>query len=149
MSDYLEGKAVRKVVRGVQVSRSMGIDGATVDLFNIVGGRVIVSQISGIVTTELGASGNCRLIMNPTVATASNLCADNDLGTDDVGTMYGITGTVGDPLQDDDAVLVAQADPLILPAGVIEFLSTSDVDGEILWEVIYTPIDDGAYIESA
>ncbi len=149
MSDYLEGKAVRKVTQGLQVTTTATIPGATTDIFNVVGGRVIVKQITGIVTTEIGAgAGNARLLSDPTTLGAANLCNNLDIGGDVVGTMYGITGTVATAMQTGEAVLLAQVTPQIIPEGAIQFLTTAARDGEIQWEVQYTPIDDGAYIEA-
>ena len=151
MSDFLAGKSVRKLTKGMRtVSASQAVTNATVDVFNIVGGRVFVHQILGRVTTEVGAGAtNCRLTINPTGAAATNLCANLDIDGAAADTILGITGTAANALTSSTQLLASQATELMLPAGVIEMITSADRDGAITWEVFYTPIDDGAHITAA
>ena len=152
MSDYLRGKAVRKILKGVQVNRDsatlpQGTDGA---LFNVVGGRVTITQILGEVTTAIQNQANdTNLVAIPTGGAASDLCDTLDIADDGVGTMYSITGTVGTAMQDDAGVVPDQTVPLIVKPGTISLDCDASNTGEVKWSVIYIPVDDGAYVEVA
>ncbi len=152
MSDYLRGKAVRKLLKGVQVNR----DAATLPqatagaLFNVVGGRVTITQILGEVTTAIENQANAtKLVAIPTGGSASDLCDTLDIGNDGVGTMYSITGAVGTAMQDDAGVVPDQTTPLIVKPGTISLDCAASNTGEVKWSIIYVPVDDGAYVEEA
>jgi hypothetical protein len=153
MSQFLEGKSVRKVVEGIAVERATALppQTATENLFTVAGGRVLLKQIIGEVTTAIGnVANNTNLSFNPTDGAAGNMCAVLDIDNDAVGTVYGITGTVATAMQDSVNVLLAQATPHILKPGTIDLIcAANSVTGAIKWTVIYVPIDDGAYIEVA
>lgn len=152
MSDFLAGKSVRKLLKGIQVNR----DSATLPqtttgaLFNVVGGRVAITQIVGEVTTAIqDQANNTRLVATPTGGSASNLCANLSIADDAIGTMYSITGTVGTAMQDDLGAVVDQTIPLIVKAGAIGLVCAASNTGEVKWSISYVPIDDGAYVEVA
>lgn len=152
MSDYLEGKAVRKLHKGIAVSRATATlpQTATGTLFNVVGGRVMITEIIGEVTTAIqNQANNTRLVATPTGGAASNLCANLDIANDAIGTMYSITGTVGTAMQDDLGVAVGQTTPLIVKAGAIGLVCAASNTGSVAWTICYVPIDDGAYVEAA
>jgi hypothetical protein len=153
MSEFLAGKSVRKIVEGIEVERAAALppQTATENLFTVAGGRVLLKQILGEVTTEIGnVANNTNLSFNPTDAAAGNMCAVADIDSDAVGTVYGITGTVATALQKSTNVLLGQVTPHILKPGTIDLIcAASSVTGAIKWTVIYVPIDDGAYIEVA
>ena len=141
---------IRKAVVGDIVSRATaGLPATTTgNLFTVAGGRVRVLQILGEVTTIIQAQAcNAKLSHNPDVGAAADICADLDLNADAVGTNYGITGTVANAmLGASHAYLVAQAAPLILPAGKITLTTDATNTGSVKWDVIYVPIDTGARI---
>jgi len=153
MGDFLEGKSVRKIVEGIAVERAAALppQTATGTLFNVAGGRVLLKQILGRVTTAIGnVANNTNLSHNPADGAAGNLCAVADIDNDAVGTVYGITGTVATALQKSVNVILAQATGQILKEGTIDLICAANSGtGAIKWTVIYVPIDDGAYIEVA
>ena len=153
MSDFLAGKAVRKIVKGIVVNRDTALPPQTgnEDIFTIVGGRVLLVQMLGEVTTEIGAvATNLRIRHDPTDGAVGNICADARIDTDAVGTIYGITGTVATALQKSTDALVAQAAETILKAGTINIITDDSTGtGSIKWTMLYVPIDDGAYVEVA
>ena len=153
MSDFLAGKSVRKIVEGIEVNRASALPPQTdtANLFRVVGGRVLLKQILGEVTTAIGnVANNTRLSFNPDDAAAGNICANADIDNDAIGTVYGITGTVATALQKSTNVLVGQAAAHILKPGTIDLICAGNSGtGAIKWTVIYVPIDDGAYIEVA
>lgn len=149
MSDYLKGKAVRTLTKGIRVSTSAGLDTGNTELFEIVGGHVIVHQILGVVTTATEAeNATTKLVSVPdSGAGAADICDTLVINDHAVGMMYGITGTPGDNMVSSRQVLVGQASEQILPPGDIT-LNQADASrsGQIRWEVFYTPVEDGAYI---
>jgi hypothetical protein len=153
MANYYESKAARTVALGLQVERATALPPQTTldNLFTVVGGRVLLKEIIGEVTTQIGAVGNnTNLEFNPDDAARGDLCAVLDITGDAVGTLYGITGTAATAMQEVTVALAQQATPLILKPGVIELhCAGASVTGAIKWTVIYVPIDDGAYIEVA
>ena len=152
MSDYLQLKSLRKLLKGEKVERAAATlpQTATGDLFNVVTGRVAITQIIGEVTVEIeNQATNLRLVATPTVGTVSDLCVNLDIDADAVGTMYGITGDPTDALQDDNSVMPGQEVAVIVKEGAVQAITDESSTGEIRWTVFYVPIDDGAYIEVA
>jgi hypothetical protein len=116
-----------------------------------VTGKVKLISIIGEVTTEIeNQANNTKLVADPTVGSNVDLCAVLDIDSDTVGTVYTITGTVGDALADNaNGVLNTQAAPLIVPAGAIDLNCAASNTGEIKWSVRYEPITPGARIIAA
>ena len=152
MSDYLEGKAARKVVNGLMVEKSAVAIAAisSKSLFNVVGGRVIVKTLLGEVTTIFEAKANaCKFDHTPTGGAAVDLSAAVECNADAVGTMYGITGLPVTAMSVTIGTAVAQTYDIILKPGVIGFNTAASSTGAIKATVVYVPLDDGAYITSA
>ena len=147
MSEFLAGKAVRKITTGLKVDTTSGVANGVNDLFEVVGGRVKVLQIMGVVTTQIGAGAT--VIHLQIEAIDLSLAAGPDIDGALVGVNIGITGAVGAAAVATAGYLIAQAAPQILNPGTINFNSTAARDGAIAWSVIYVPIDDGAYVEVA
>lgn len=120
-------------------------------LFNIVGGRVLMTAIIGEVTTAIGGADNAKLTAYPTVTTAgdTDLCATVDINTCDVGDVLSITGTPA------DAMLVAHGGAaqigkaVVLPIGTLNLDCDASRTGNIKWSLFYIPLDDGAYVEAS
>lgn len=120
-------------------------------LFNVVGGTVAITAIVGEVTTVIQTqANNTKLTANPTTGTSVDICAVLDISAKEVGTLFGITGTVG------DAMIGANAGATQLPANaVVANIGTIDLDcaagntGSVKWSIWYLPLEDGAYITAA
>ena len=155
MSEYLAGKSVRKINEGIMVNRAAALppQTATGTIFNIVGGRVLVKAIFGLVTTQLGAvATNTHLSHDPTVGAAGvlTLAAGTNINGLAVGVQLVATGAVGDALATSANVINYPAASFLLKAGTIDVVTAASTGtGAISWHVIYVPIDDGAYIEAA
>jgi hypothetical protein len=138
---------------GVRVDKGATTNPQTtaVDLFTIAGGRVAMTGIVGEVTTIMGAvNNNTSLESNPTTGTTSAICAVLDTVNDEVGTLYGISGVVGDALVGDDAGGVRmQQCPVVLPAGTLALRCAANNTGATKWAMWYMPLDDGAYVTAA
>ena len=153
MSEFLAGKAVRKVAEGIVVERPSALppQGARGDLFNIVGGRVVLKAIIGEVTTNIGAvANNTKLEYNPADAARGDMCNLLNITGAAAGTILSITGTPANNLVAATNVALRQATQQVLKPGVIELnCAGASVTGAIKWTVLYVPIDDGAYVEVA
>ena len=151
--DYIEGKALRKLLKGNKVERATAAlpAGVGAPIFNILGGRVALVQIVGEVTTVIQTQlNNTQLISTPTVGTAVPICVDLDITADEVGCLYGITGLDTDALIGIDAgALPAQTRDVILPVGTLDLDCSATNTGSVKWTLFYVPIDDGAYVEAA
>ncbi len=152
MSDFLEGKAARKVVNGIMVEKAAVAIAAisTKSLFTVVGGRVIVKTLLGEVTTGLEAKANaCKFNHTPTGGNPVDLSAAVECNGDVAGTLYGITGLPATAMSVTIGTAVNSAYDIVLKPGVIGFNTAADATGAIKATVVYIPLDDGAYIESA
>ncbi len=153
MSEFLQLKSLRKLLKGQKVERPTAGLPATAQeaLFNVIGGRVAITQIIGEVTTVIQTQAcNTSLVANPTTGTDVALCAVLNITADEVGTLYGITGTNADAMLGINAGSVpGQLRDVIVAEGTIDLLTAATNTGEVAWTVFYVPIDDGAYITAA
>ena len=95
MSEFIAGKALRKLLKGLKVDRPTATLPQTTAhaLFTVVGGRVAITQIVGEVTTIIQTqANNTKLTATPDIGTAVDLCTVLSISADEVGCLYGITG---------------------------------------------------------
>jgi hypothetical protein len=150
MSDFLEGKAARKIVNGLLVEKgATAIAGAGTikGLFNVVGGRVIIKTLLGEVTTGFEAKANaCKFQFTPTGGAAVDLSAAVECNGDVAGTLYGITGLPATAMSVTIGNAVNSAYDVVLKPGVVGFHTAADATGALKASVVYVPLDDGAYV---
>jgi hypothetical protein len=120
-------------------------------LFTITGGRILVYQIIGEVTTVIQTqTDNAQLVFNHATAADVDLCADLDITADAVGTLYGITGTFADAMLSGFALPATTLPaPLILSEGSIDFDCSANNTGAVAWTLFWAPLDDGTYVATA
>jgi hypothetical protein len=150
MSVLEDGVAYRKMLLGVnRASKATGtLAATTVALFTIAGGRVMVTNIYGLVTVSITVANSYKLQNNPTAGDTTDINAATDIGTTDTvaGTTLGFgQGTTAAP-----ALLKGGYwhGHLILPVGQIESVSAG-TDGDITWYVDWVPYDVGATLVAA
>lgn len=153
MANFIQGKTFRDMNLGLMVSKATAAlpQGTAAAIFNIVGGRVAITQIIGEVTTIIQTTANnTKLVGNPTTGTSADICAVLDITADEVGTLYGISGLNTDAMIGINAgALPAQVRSVILAAGSLDLNCAGSATGSVKWNIFYYPIDDGAYIEAA
>lgn len=153
MTSPSTGKAVRDVGLGLRVDRATAALPQTTAaaIFNIVGGRVKITNILGEVTTVIQTqANNTKLIANPTVATSVDMCAVLDISADEAGCLYGITGLPSDALVGTNAGLApAMSRGQVLNVGTIDLSCAASNTGSVKWQICYVPLDNGAYITAA
>ncbi len=145
---------LRTLVHGIPLLRATVTlpQTAVAAIFNIVGGRVLLTSFIGEVTVQLGgAVGNMSFNENPTAGTTelvSSAVAVNNLP---IGDCVGMVGT-------DAAALVPAAagntpdmatTGRVLRIGTLEVEMTGNGVGSVRWLLTYIPLDDGAYMTVA
>ena len=117
-------------------------------LFTITGGRVLLANIVGEVTTVIQTqTDNTKLVFNPTETGAStDICAVLNITAKAVGTLLSITGTVATALQSGLWLTTTMATPLILSEGTIDLDCAASNTGSVKWDIYYLPLDDGAVV---
>lgn len=121
-------------------------------LFTVAGGRCLVTSIVGEVTTVIETqANNTKLTANPATGTSVDMCAVLDITADEVGCLYGITGTPADALVGTDAGLTIgmSNNGIVVNSGTIDLDCAASNTGAAKWTLHYIPIDDGASIVSA
>jgi hypothetical protein len=121
-------------------------------VFDVTGGRILLHDIFGVVTTQLQAAAELMLWnCNMDVGGDAALSIDSaDFTGDIVGTQYLFPAAAG------GAVTVGAGAYLrLFPAlGWVVSAGTIDLDGDantggILWALFYTPIDDDAVVTAS
>ena len=144
----------RNSLLGIKVSKTAATLPAstTQDIFTIAGGRVLVTLLTGEVTTVVeGGANNLSVVLATTVGGNVTLASTVDIDADEAGTIYGVEG--------DGTALVATSSGgflkgasgggMVLAEGTIHILTSATKTGETSWELWYIPLDDGATVASA
>ena len=138
--------------QGVEVQRATKVlpQTATEALFTVAGGKVLIHEIFGEVTTAIQAQATTlKLQANPTVAGSSvDMCATVDANADVVGTIYGITGTLATAMGHGLAI-IGQVTPTVVQPGTIDLVTGASSTGSVKWVCRYSPIDAGATVVAA
>ena len=145
--------ALTGTILGTRVDRATAAlpQTAAAALFTVTGGRVAIMAILGEVTTVIQTqANNTKLVANPTAGTSVDLCAVLNISADEVGCLYGVTGTVGDALIGVNAGYAPlPARPLVVAAGTIDLDCAASNTGSVKWSIWYAPLDDGAVVTAA
>lgn len=152
-----EMKTANKLLFGFKVDRATdtlpagaGGGGVEDNLFNVIGGRVAVTQIVGEVTTVIQTqANNTKLVANPTVGATTDMCAVLDISAVAAGALIGITGLITDAMLSSAGGLSGQARPIIINPGLICLNCVATNSGSIKWSLFYVPVDIGAYVTVA
>ena len=152
--EHFDVDSSMKMVLGEVVNRTTAnLPQSTAEaLFTIAGGRVLVTSIVGEVTTVIQTqANNTKLTANPTTGTSVDMCAVLDITADEVGCLYGITGTPADAMVGTNAGLTVSMGNkgLILNVGTIDLDCAASNTGQVKWTLHYIPIDVGATVTSA
>lgn len=145
-----------ELVTGFRVDRAAATtpQGADDALFTITGGRILLLGLIGEVTVAIANSASASLVKHNGTATGAtqDMCAALDIDNDAVGTLYTISGVVGDALRDDLLIglnSLLGAGGMILKEGDIELECVGSIAGEIKWQIHYLPLDLGATVAAA
>ena len=119
----------------------------TDSLFTITVGRILLVGLIGEVTAVIQTqANNTKLTFNPTATGAStDICANLNITGDAVGTLYSITGTIADAMQD-GMLMTTDMTNLILSEGTIDLTCAASNTGDVKWDMFYIPLDTGATV---
>jgi hypothetical protein len=153
MAVLTSGAQVRQTSLGILVNRATAAlpQTAAAAIFNITGGRVLITSIVGEVTTIIQTqTNNTKLTANPTTGTSVDMCAVLNISADEVGCLYGITGVPADALIGTNAGLTRIPDRgLVVNVGSIDLDCAASNTGSVKWSCTYVPIDNGAAVAAA
>jgi len=133
------------------------------DIFAVNNGRVIITSLTGVVSTVIQAQATTLSVGNKPTGGASataTLCATADLNGKPVGTSLAV------PAAKASALIVSGADGTVVfngssggqgipvssgglalvPAGTIQVTTVATSTGAIIWSVTYVPYDVGATV---
>lgn len=152
MSVLIQGSQLRQIGLGTRVSKAyptLAVETKT--LFNVTGGKCLITSIVGEVTTAITAANTVKLQANPTTGTTGNLCAATDIGTTDTpaGNLLGFDGIAASSIQTAPGTVPLLQRPIAVNTGTIEQVTATGADGGITWVLTYVPLDDGAAITAA
>ena len=152
MSTIISGDQLRTILFGTRVEKAyptLAVETKT--LFNVTGGKVLITSITGEVTTAITVAGTSKLQANPTTGTTSDLVAATDLGTTDTpaGNILSFTGVKTDSIVHGPGSTPNLQRPIVVNTGTIEQVNATGADGGITWVLTYIPLDNGATVTAA
>jgi len=114
-------------------------------LFTATGSVKVLDIVGEVTTTVQTQACNAALISVPTVGATQNLCAVLNITGLVTGSVVSITGTLATAMQaTTTGVFVAQADPVVVPAGLVKLSTSATNTGALKWIVRYQPLSPGA-----
>ena len=123
-------------------------------VFNVVGGRILLHDILGVVTTDLQAAA-LLLHWDADMDFGGDLALgvdSADLTGDLIGTQYLLSAAPAGALTVPAAGTFLRLFPAlgyVVSAGALDLHASAGNTGGIKWSCFYTPIDDAAYVEAA
>ena len=153
MSVLIQGDQIRAVLFGVKVDRATAALPATATgaLFNVTGGRILLTNIVGEVTTAIQAQANAiKLVATPTTGSVNDLSAAVESNALAVGGLLSITGLAADAMvKSTGGGVSGLRNPIIVAIGAIGLNTAATNTGSIKWSMTYVPIDNGASVAAA
>jgi hypothetical protein len=124
---------------------------ATGAIFTVAGGRVAVTAIVGIVTTNVQAQANAvKIVATPTTGTVNDLSTTVDINGLAAGGMLSPTGLAGDALvKSTGGGVSGQRNPIIVAPGAIGLSAAASNTGQVRWVLTYVPLEAGATVVAA
>lgn len=150
MSTMIKGTELREITLGRIASKSVALSAATIPIFTIAGGRVLVTGFWATPTVAITATGGTLALQNnPTTGTTSTIVTATDLGTTDTA----IGDTIGIAFQSDSTTDFAVGGKLlrdtIAQTGQLELVGASAINGTVTCYATWIPLDAGATLVAA
>jgi len=121
--------------------------GGASPIFQVSGGKCMVEIIGEVDTIIQSGENNMKLTANPSVGADVDLCAQLDIDTDAVGTIYHLTGTLTDALvAATSGASESQVSGIIVAPGTIDLYCSGSKTGKVKWSLFYIPLEAGAVI---
>jgi len=152
MKGFYGGMSRKRNKLGLQLDRPTATLPASTygALFNIVGGRVVLTSMIGEVTTVIQSqTTNIKITSTPTTGTAVDIATNLDCNADAVQSLYGIGAYVAAMVGGTGAANISTAQGIVLPVGTLGITTAATSTGSIKWSITYIPLDDNAYMTVA
>lgn len=156
MSTLIQGTQLREIALGRRAEKTQALSAATLPIFTIAGGEVLITSFYLKATVTIAAAGGTLALQsNPTTGdTAASIVTATDLGTSDAvaGTVIGIREVA---VADASVVPFSFAEngkaltDLVVSTGQLELVGASGIDGTVLAVVTWIPLTDGATLVAA
>lgn len=155
MSVLNPGGSYRLNVMGLKVDRATAVLPATAygALFNIVGGRVLVTGLVGEFTVAADATATTvKVVGTPTSGTAVDWTTTTAVTSKEIGSKITLPAASG------GAVVVTSAggggqvqpkSPYVASVGTLGITTSATNAGSAKWSIFYVPLDDGASVTAA
>lgn len=153
MTTLIAGSAYRSMVLGPAVTRAAALLPASVygALFNIIGGKVLVTSLVGeVVVVMSGTTNLTKITGTPTVGSLVDWTTATATTSAAAGTVITPAVTAG------GALVVANGGNAVAPTGYVAQVGTIGVTcsatsatGTVKWTLTYVPIDAGASVTAA
>lgn len=150
MSEYVDGKSLRKLMLGLKVDHAAeAVAAALTPIFTVAGGRILMTGFLGEMTVVSGANA-VHFEATPTTGASIPLAAALDIDAMVVGDILTITGLGTDAAlyNASTAGIPMMYRPMLIPIGSISYHAAA-AEGTMKWTMFYIPIDDGAYVRAA
>lgn len=150
MSTLIQGSQLREISLGRRAAKTQALSAATLPVFTVAGGEVMITSLYLRVTTAITTDGGTLAVQqNPTTGDTATIVAATDLGTTDsaVGSIIGVTAedtTTPDFLKGGRALR-----DWIVTTGQIELVGAAAVNGAVEAVVTWVPLTDGATLVAA
>lgn len=144
-----------KINYGIQVIRATSSLPATTDLtlFNVTGGRIVLTSLVGQVTTVIQTQAcNIKLKSVPTTGTSGDISGVLNISAFEVGSLISadLSGALTAVMLGVDAhVTPLKTGALLVPIGGLKLNTSATNTGAIQWTATYFPYDSGAAIAAA
>ena len=123
----------------------------TQDIFVVAGGRVLVKQLIGEVTTVIQAQAcNLSVVFPATTGGSVTLATTLDINAHAAGRLYLVEGD-GTALKSDGGGLMNAAGEtqMVLSVGTMNITTSATNTGATKWDIWYKPLDSGGRVTSA
>lgn len=153
MTVQIPDSGIRAFALGRMVSRDTATLPATATgaIFNVTGGKVLITSICGEVTTGIQAQANAvKLVATPTVGAVNDLSATVDVNGLAAGGLISITGLAADvAVKSTGGGISGLRNPVVVNTGAIGVNTAATNTGSVKWCVTYVALDDGASVSAA
>lgn len=152
MTAILTGPQIRQILLGQKVDRATATlpQTATGHLFQVTGGRILVTGLVGEVTVATGATAtNAKLTSTPTTGTAVDLAANVAVTSKEIGAQLTLPATSGSALIVKNGGAGGQFpthQPYIVPIGYIDLITDASDTGSVKWSITYIPLDNNGSV---
>lgn len=150
MTTIIQGQQIRQMALGLyaQGAAKTVPQNATSTIFTIANGRVLITSLTGKVTTVIGGTTPAfKLIATPTVGTLNDMCTALTLTAAEVGTQVSMPAAVGSALAgviSKSGSVSAPGAQVVAPGTIGVNCAAADATGAIQWTATWIPLDNGA-----